>query len=68
MVMADHEREEIIVTDGGRRSGGSTAVIIVALLAVIVVLFLVFGRGMIDGAGTKTIKADVDISTPKTGG
>jgi hypothetical protein len=66
--MAEHERETIIVEGGERRGGGSTAVAIIAVIALLVVLFLVFGRGMLDGGGTKNVKADIDITTPKTGG
>lgn len=62
--MADTERTEVIYTDGGGRSGGSTAIVAVAVLAILVVLFLVFGRGLISGSDTKTIKADVDINAP----
>jgi hypothetical protein len=66
--MADTERTEVIYTDGGGRSGGSTAIIAVAVIAILVVLFLVFGRGLINGSSTKTVKADVDIHAPATGG
>jgi hypothetical protein len=67
--MADTERREVIYTDGGGRSGGATAIVAVAVLAILVVLFLVFGRGLISGSDTKTVKADVDISAPaKSGG
>ena len=66
--MADIERREVIYTDGGGRSSGSTAIVAVAVLAILVVLFLVFGRGLISGGDTKTVKADVDISAPATGG
>ena len=66
--MADTERREVIYTDGGSRGGGSTAIVAVAVLAILVVLFLVFGRGLLSGSDTKTVKADVDISAPKTGG
>jgi hypothetical protein len=68
MIMADIERREVIYTDGGGRSGGSTAIVAVAVLAILVVLFLVFGRGLINGSDTKTIKADVDIHAPASGG
>jgi hypothetical protein len=64
--MADKERE-IIYTDGGRR-GGSTALIVVVVLAILVVLFLVFGRGYLDGRANKTVKADVDVHAPASGG
>ena len=65
--MADIERREVIYTDGGGRSSGSTAIVAVAVLAILVLLFL-FGRGLIGGGDTKTVKADVDISAPATGG
>jgi hypothetical protein len=64
--MADTERTEVIYTDGGRRGGGSTAIVAVAVIAILVVLFLVFGRGLISGSNTKSIKADVDINAPAT--
>jgi hypothetical protein len=66
MTMAEKERE-IIYTDGGGR-GGSTAIIVVVLLAILVILFLVFGRGLLNGGGTKTIKANVDVQAPASGG
>jgi hypothetical protein len=68
MIMADTERREVIYTDGGSRGGGSTAIVAVAVLAILVVLFLVFGRGLLSGSDTKTVKVDADISAPKTGG
>jgi hypothetical protein len=64
--MADKERE-VIYTDGGGR-GASMAIIVVLLLAILVVLFLVFGRGLLSGGGTKTIKANVDIQAPARSG
>jgi hypothetical protein len=67
MNMAEHERETVIVTEGGRRGGG-TAIVALAVIALLVVLFLVFGRDMISGGGTTDVKADVDITAPKTGG
>jgi hypothetical protein len=64
--MAD--REKVVVADtGGDRGSGSAALIVVAVIALLVVLFLVFGRGMLNGGGTKTIKADVDINAPAGG-
>ena len=62
--MADREKE-VIVTGNGGGGGGSAVLIVVAILALLVVLFLVFGRGML-GGGTKNIKADVDVTAPKT--
>jgi hypothetical protein len=64
--MAERERETIVTTGGG--GGGSTAVIVLAIIAILVVLFLVFGRGLLSGSETKTIKADVNIDTPATDG
>ena len=63
--MADREKEVIVTGDGGGGGGGSAVLIVVAILALLVVLFLVFGRGML-GGGTKNIKADVDVTAPKT--
>ena len=60
--MAD-EKETIIHTDGGG-GGGGTILAVVLLLAVIVVLFLLFGRGLLGGAETEKIEADVKIDTP----
>jgi hypothetical protein len=60
--MADREKE-VIVTDGG--GGGSGAVIAVVLvIALLVVLFLVFGRGLMNGNNPTDIKADVKVETP----
>lgn len=61
--MAEHEKE-VIVTEGGGGSGAGMIVGVVLVLAVIVVLFLVFGRGLLGGDGTKDIKADIKIDTP----
>ena len=66
--MADIERREVIYTDGGGRSSGSTAIVAVAALAILILLFLVFGRGLFGGGASNTVKADVDISAPATGG
>jgi hypothetical protein len=61
--MADEK--EVIVTDGG--GGGSGAIIAVVLvLALLVVLFLVFGRGLMNGNNPTDIKADVKVDTPAT--
>jgi len=65
--MVERERETIVTTDGGGRSGGGTLLAVVLLIALLVVLFLVFGRGLLNGGGTETIKADVNIDTPATG-
>jgi uncharacterized protein (DUF697 family) len=60
--MADREKE-VIVTDSG--GGGSGAVIAVVLVvALLVVLFLVFGRGLMNGNNPTDIKADVKVETP----
>jgi hypothetical protein len=67
--MAEHETERVIVTDSGRGGGGSTAAIVLVVIALLVVLFLVFGRGLLNGSGTtKTINADVHVSGDKSGG
>jgi uncharacterized membrane protein YdfJ with MMPL/SSD domain len=61
--MAERETERVIVTDGGRRGGGATAAIVLLVVAILVVLFLVFGRGLLNGSSTKTINADVHVNT-----
>ena len=67
--MAEHETERVVVTDGGGGGGGGATVAIVLLvIAVLVVLFLVFGRGLLNGGSTKTINADVHVSGGKSGG
>ena len=64
-MMVEKERETIVTTDGGG-GGGGTILAVVLLIALVVVLFLVFGRGMLDGGGTDKIEADVSIDTPAT--
>jgi hypothetical protein len=63
------ERHTTVVSTGGERSGGGTLLAVVLLLVALVVLFLLFGRGMLSGAGDETdIKVDVktpDIDLPK---
>ena len=67
--MAERERETIITTDGGRSSGGSAVAIVAIVLVLLVALFFLFGRGLLDSEpATKSIKADVDINVPSTGG
>ena len=66
--MVERERETIVTTDGERRGGGSTLLAVVLLIALLVVLFLLFGRGLMDGGTTDTIKADVNIDAPGGGG
>ena len=66
--MAEHETERVIVTDSGRGGGGATAAIVLVVIALLVVLFLVFGRGLLNGGSTKTINADVHVSGDKSGG
>ena len=65
--MAEHEKETIVHTDGGG-GGGGTILAVVLLIAVLVVLFLLFGRGLLDGGSTEKIEADVSIDTPAPGG
>ncbi len=65
--MAERETERVIYTDGGRR-GGATAAIVLLVIAILVILFLVFGRGLLNGSSTKTINADVHVSGDKGGG
>lgn len=69
MTMAERERETIITTDGGRGGGSSVVALVAIVLVLLVVLFFLFGRGMLNGeAPTKTIKADIDVNLPSTGG
>ena len=64
--MAEHERERetVVVTDTGERRGGGGLAAILLVIVLAVILFLVFGRGLLSGGGTETIKADVDIEAP----
>jgi FlaG/FlaF family flagellin (archaellin) len=62
--MADREKEVIVTNDGG--GGGGTIIAVVLVIAVVVVLFLLFGRGLLNGAGTQDIKADIKVDTPAT--
>lgn len=64
------ERHTTVVSTGGeRRGGGGTLLAVLLLVVALVVLFLLFGRGMLSGAGDTTdIKVDVktpDIDLPK---
>jgi hypothetical protein len=66
--MAERERETIITTDGDR-GGGSAVAIVAIVLVLLVALFFLFGRGLLNGEPpTKSIKADVDVNLPSTGG
>ncbi len=62
--MAEREREVIVTGDGGGGGGAGMIIGVVLVLAVNVVLFLVFGRGLLGGGGTKDINADIKIDTP----
>ena len=66
--MAEREHETIVTSDG--RGGGGSAVAIVAIVLVLLVaLFFLFGRGMLNSEpASKSIKADVDVNLPSTGG
>ena len=66
--MAERETERVVYTDGGGRGAGSTAIVALVIVALLVVLFLVFGRGLLNGSDTKKIDANVDIHTPATSG
>ncbi|HEX9932616.1 MAG TPA: hypothetical protein VGB08_07215 [Allosphingosinicella sp.] len=63
------ERHTTVVSTGGERGGGGTLLAVLLLVVALVVLFLLFGRGMLSGAGDGTdIKVDVktpDIELPK---
>jgi hypothetical protein len=65
LALAEHEEEKVIVTE--KSGSGSTLAIVLAVIALLVVLFLLFGRGLMDGGETTDIKADVDISVPDSG-
>ena len=63
--MVEREKETIVTTDGG--GGGGTILAVVLLIAVLVVLFLLFGRGLLNGANDSTdINADIKVEAPKT--
>jgi predicted metalloprotease len=64
MIMAEREKEVIVTSDGGGGGGAGMIIGVVLVLAVIVILFLVFGRGLLGGSGTKDINADIKIDTP----
>lgn len=64
--MVEREKETIVTTtDGG--GGGGTILAVVLLIAVLVVLFLLFGRGLLNGGdGATDINADVKVEAPAT--
>jgi uncharacterized membrane protein len=64
--MAEREKE-VIVTDGGGGGGSGAIIAVVLVVALLVVLFLVFGRGLMNGNNPTDIKADVKVDTPATG-
>lgn len=67
--MAEDERETIVTTDGGSGGGGSALAVVAIVLVLLVALFFLFGRGLLNGESpTKTIKADVDVNVPSSGG
>jgi hypothetical protein len=57
------ERHTTIVTSGERSGGGGTILAVVLLVALLVVLFLLFGRGLLDG-GTD-LNVNVDVKAPE---
>jgi|GEM_PF-2620524 len=57
------ERHTTVVSTGGDRGGGGTLLAVLLLVVAVVVLFLLFGRGLIDGAADKT-DIDVKVETP----
>ena len=58
------ERHTTVVSTGGDRGGGGGTVLAVLLLVVaVVVLFLVFGRGLLGGAGDD-LNVNVDVKAP----
>jgi hypothetical protein len=59
--MAEVEKEVIVTRDGG---GGGMIIAVVLVIAVLVVLFLLFGRGLLNGNGAQDINADIKIDTP----
>ena len=62
--MADEK--EVIVTgsDGGGGGGAMALVAVVLIVALLVGLYLIFGRGLLNG--DRDINADVKIETPTT--
>jgi hypothetical protein len=61
--MAEVEKEVIVTRDGGG-GGGGMIIAVVLVIAVLVVLFLLFGRGLLNGNGAQDINADIKIDTP----
>ena len=58
------ERHTTVVSTGGDRGGGGgTLLAVVLLVAALVVLFLLFGRGLIGGAGDD-LNVNVDVKAP----
>lgn len=66
--MVERERETIVATDNGGGRGGGTLLAVVLLIALLVVLFLLFGRGLLNGSSTEKVDADVDVNLPAGGG
>lgn len=61
--MAEREKE-VIITDGGGGGGSGVLIAVVLLLVVLGALFFAYQSGMLSGAETTDIKADVKIDTP----
>lgn len=58
------ERQTTVISTGGDRGGGGgTLLAVVLLVAAVVVLFLLFGRGLLSGAGDD-LNVNVDVKTP----
>jgi hypothetical protein len=57
------ERQTTVVSTGGDRGGGGTLLAVLLLLVAIVVLFLLFGRGLLGGAGDE-LNVNVDVKAP----
>ncbi|HYJ29287.1 MAG TPA: hypothetical protein VEW25_02990 [Allosphingosinicella sp.] len=57
------ERQTTVVSTGGDRGGGGTLLAVLLLLVAVVVLFLLFGRGLLGGAGDD-LNVNVDVKTP----
>jgi hypothetical protein len=55
------ERHTTVVSTGGGRGGGGTLLAVLLLVVALVVLFLVFGRGLLDG---QDVNVNVGVDAP----
>jgi hypothetical protein len=65
--MADREKEVIVTDGGGGGAGFGMLAGVILVLAVLAILFFVF-KDRILGGGDTSIKADVKVEGPATGG